>query len=153
MQTSFIDFLNHGTLPFVGRQSEQERIVRFWHPGDEDRSELRIALLVGEAGSGKSRLIEETLPLIEGAGGAVVHARLRPEGSVSLAPLISSGIDRSLSARELCQKRPDESMSAAIATLRRLCSLRRTMLVIEDIHLHSPGQLSGNGASALCLRP
>lgn len=135
MHTSFVDFLNHGTLPFVGRQQETERLLRFWRSGDAERSELRIALLVGEAGSGKSRLIDETLPIVEHRGGVVVHLKLRPEGSTSLAPLLAMGIARSESARGLSSLQPEASLPATMSALRRLCSLRRTLLVIEDIHL------------------
>jgi hypothetical protein len=137
MHTPFVDFLNHGTLPFVGRQEEQKRILRFWRSGDTDRSELRIGLLLGEAGSGKSRLIDETLPRIEELGGVVVHLKLRPEASTSLAPLIAMGIERSESARGLSPRQPEVTFSATMSAIRRFCSLRRTLLVIEDIHLLS----------------
>jgi hypothetical protein len=135
MQTSFVDFLNHGLLPFIGRGEEQKQIFRFWRSPDVDHSELHIALMLGEAGSGKSRLIDETLPLIEEQGGCVLHVKLRPEGSTSFAPLIAMGIERSESARRLVPRLPDTSISAAIGAMRRLCGLRRTLLVIEDIHL------------------
>src|SRR5690349_700876 len=98
MQTSFVDFLNHGLLPFIGRRQKQEEILRFWRSPDVEHSALHIALMLGEAGSGKSRLIDETLPMIEEQGGCVVHVKLRPEGSTSFAPLIAMGIERSESA-------------------------------------------------------
>jgi len=53
---NLLDFLNHGILPFVGRDSELERLVRFWS-STIDAGGLRTALLVGEAGIGKSRLV------------------------------------------------------------------------------------------------
>lgn len=135
MADVLVDFLNHGALPFVGRRAEQEHILRFWSERGDKRFALEALLLTGEAGVGKSRLIEETIPVIESRRGAVVHIRLRPEGSTSLAPLIVSGIERSDSARGLFRTLPADTFGAAVAGLRRLCALRRTLLVIEDIHL------------------
>ncbi len=130
----FIEFLNHGTLPFVGRRAERDRIVAFWRGAPESHG-LRAFLVIGEAGSGKSRLLDETFPAVMAAGGAVVHVRLRPEGAVSIAPLLAQGLWRSEIGRQILRQPPDESLPAVIALLRRLCGLRRVLLVIEDIHL------------------
>src|SRR5688572_18100790 len=93
MRREFIDFFNHGTLPSVGRERERERIVEFWRlPPSQGGTELRAMLLIGEAGVGKSHLIEGALRAIEEEGGATVHIKLRPEGSASLAPLIDEGL-------------------------------------------------------------
>lgn len=135
MADVLVDFLNHGALPFVGRIAEQERILRFWSERGDEQFSLETLLLTGEAGIGKSRLIEETIPLIESRKGAVVHVKLRPEGSTSLIPLIVLGIERSESARSLFRTLPSDTYNATIGALRRLCALRRTLLVIEDIHL------------------
>lgn len=135
MSSTFVDFLNHGLLPFVGREKERERLLAFCR-GDRqtERAELRATLLVGEAGSGKSRLIEEVIPEVERLGGAVVHCRLRPEGTLSPAALIVQAFERSTSARTFAAQGSDP-LGTALAGLRRLCGLRRTLLVIEDIHL------------------
>lgn len=135
MADVLVDFLNHGALPFVGRQIEQGRILRFWSDRGDERFALETLLLTGEAGIGKSRLIEETIPIIESRKGAVVHVKLRPEGSTSMIPLIALGIERSESARSLFPTLPSDKFSEAIGALRRLCALRRTLLVLEDVHL------------------
>ncbi|MBX7216225.1 MAG: AAA family ATPase [Candidatus Kapabacteria bacterium] len=141
MHESFVDFLNHGTLPFTGRAEETEAILRFWRERDRDRTELQAMLIRGEAGVGKSRLIEELIPQVEATEGAVVHLRLRPEGSVSLGPLLAAGIERSATASALTPRIVAPTLPNCIGILRRLCALRRTLLIIEDIHLLEGGTL------------
>ena len=40
-----VNFLNHGFLPFVGREKEMEKIARFWE-GTVDGHGLRTALML-----------------------------------------------------------------------------------------------------------
>ena len=136
MHNSFVDFLNHGTLPFIGRSDEQQRIVQFWERTASHADSLRVLLVSAEAGAGKSRLIEETLPAIAEQGGVVIHLKLRPEGAASLGPLLAGAFGNSASASQLLQRgKPEPTLQSALAMLRRLCGLRRTFLAIEDIHL------------------
>ena len=135
------DFLNHGELPFTGREEEVERILSFWQDTLKAVS-LRILLIEGEAGVGKSRLVEETIPHIEKAGGVVLHLKLRPESSRSLIPLLAEALWRPTSLRSLLRKDPKNNREEVIHRLRRLCRLRRTLLIIEDIHLLQGDNLS-----------
>lgn len=128
------DFLNHGLLPFTGRAADVERLVRFWR-GSFDAQELRTVLLLGEAGMGKSRLLEEALPRIVDAGGCVIHAKLVPESTTSLVPLITRGLLYSETTRRFFKDRPGTALADAIEMLRRLSRLFPTLLVLEDIHL------------------
>ena len=131
---SLVDFLNHGLLPFSGRDEVLARMFAFWR-GTPDRSELRLQLLLGEAGLGKSRLVEELLPRLHREGGLAVHTKLLPETSGSIMPLLASALWKSDSARFLLRHPPQESAEGVLGGLRRLGRLRPLLLVIEDAHL------------------
>jgi DNA-binding SARP family transcriptional activator len=131
---TLIDFLNHGILPFAGRSREIESLLSFWR-GTSEARELRAALLLGEAGIGKSRLLAETLPEIVRSGGAVVHARLYPASTLSVVPVIAGALWSSEAGRRLLREEPAPDPGSVAAALRRLSRLRPTLLVIEDIHL------------------
>jgi ATP-dependent Clp protease ATP-binding subunit ClpA len=130
------NFLNHGFLPFVGRDAELERLFAFWK-GTIDSYELRAALLVGEAGIGKSRLIEELMSRIIAAGGAVIHAKLYPESATTITPLLARSLWHSIAGRELLKKEPEPNRESLLEALRRIAGLRPTIIIIEDIHLLS----------------
>lgn len=139
MQRSQIDFLNHGILPFIGREREMATILEFWRETAES-SELRAMLLLGEAGIGKSRLIEESIRRIGASGGVVVHIKLYPDSATSLAPLLARALARSGGAQQLLKAEPEETFASVSAALIRICGLRPTLLVIEDLHLlHGDG--------------
>ncbi len=128
------DFLNHGILPFVGREEQSDRIYRFWH-STTDAHGLRAALVLGEAGIGKSRLIEESIPKILAAGGAVIHAKLYPESATTIVPLLARSLWHSIVGRELLKREPDRD--SLVASLKRIAGLRPTIIIIEDVHLLS----------------
>lgn len=134
MHSSLVDFLNHGVLPFVGRTTETARILSFWHATIES-GRLRVALLRGEAGIGKSRLIEEAVPGIVRNGGTVVHTKLYPESTSSIAPMIARALHVLSTRLHLNIGEPCEEIPLVTAALRRLARLRPTLLIIEDIHL------------------
>jgi DNA-binding SARP family transcriptional activator len=131
---SLADFLNHGTLPFAGRSAEIERIVSLWRNvlhGDG----LRSLLVEGEAGIGKSRLIQEAIAIIEEQSGAVVHLKLYPESTVAIAPLAAQALWKSRSGRHLLRSEPEGTLPSVVDALHRFSRLRPTLLVIEDVHL------------------
>lgn len=131
---SLVDFLNHGALPFTGRQGELARLLEFWRSTPEAEG-LRALLLSGEAGIGKSRLLEELLPRIHREGGIAIQVKLLPESTDSIVPLIARALWYSDTGRHLLKKEAEESLGAVIAALRRLSRLRPTLLVVEDLHL------------------
>lgn len=130
-------FLSRGLLPFVGRQAELARIVNFWQTTPE-AGRLRAGLVLAEAGIGKSRLLEEGIKQIEGAGGAVIHTKFYPEGTNQLGPLLAQSITVSSAGAALLRGTVEGTRPAVIAALRRIGRLRPVMIVLEDIHLIDP---------------
>jgi hypothetical protein len=130
------DFLNHGTLPFAGREAELSRIMEFWRDAPEGE-EVRAMLLLGEAGAGKSRLLREAVDRIEREGGAVIHCRLYPESTIALARLVADALWSGLNVRPLLREEPEPTLGAVADALRRTARLRPTLLAVEDIHLLS----------------
>ncbi len=128
------EFLQHGFLPFGGRTVELARLHTFWQ-GTAEAQRLRAALVQAEAGIGKTRLLEEVAARVVEAGGTVVHAKLYPEAALSLIPLVARALWHSNVGRELLRTEPEGTRSSVIDAVRRLCRLRPTLLVIEDIHL------------------
>ncbi len=129
-----IEFLNQGRMPFVGRSEELERVLRFWRQ-TLDRETLGALYVEGEAGVGKSRLIEESVARIRSEGGAVIHTRLYPDSSTSFAGLLAESLRVSPVRENLLPSPPDPDLGSVAAALRRISRLRSTLLVIEDIHL------------------
>lgn len=131
-----VTFLNHGILPFVGREGDCERIVAFWRATVGEPSPGAL-LVSAEAGMGKSRLADEILRRVEQESGAAIHLRFYPDSSLSLAPLLSQALRLSIERQQLSMG--DGDQSSTILLLRRLTHLRPTVLILEDIHL-----LTGN---------
>jgi DNA-binding SARP family transcriptional activator len=136
MLPPLVHFLNHGTLPFVGRGEELRQIEEFWRMTSESHG-LRSMLLIGEAGVGKSRLVEESIGSIRAAGGTVIHAKLYPDSANAIAPLLARAIGRSAEVQPLLKSMPEETVSGVSSAMVRVCSLRPTIMIIEDIHLLS----------------
>jgi hypothetical protein len=144
---SLIDFFNHGVLPFTGRRAEAEQITEFWR-GTAEAHGLRAMLVTGEAGAGKSRLVEEVAPAITAAGGLVIAAKLYPGATTALAPLLAQALWFSRTGRQLLKKEPEGTIPAVTMALARLARLRPTLLVLEDIHLLG-GEALGEFSSLL----
>lgn len=142
---SLIDFINHGILPFTGREATATRIADAVGRIAEAPG-LHAMLMTGEAGAGKSRLIEEAVRRAEDAGVAVIHAKLYPESPTAIAPMLSSAIWRYTMAHPAINVDADETPPSVASALRRLSRLRRLLLVLEDIHL-----ITGEGIAQLAL--
>jgi hypothetical protein len=140
MQKPLVDFLNHSILPFVGRAAELRHGFEFWRSTIQGER-LRGALVLGEAGVGKSYYADRLAAEVTGAGGTVVRVRLYPESSTSLLSLLANALWDCEPVRKVAgSKGIDESPSATIEGLRRLARLRPTLLILEDLHL-----LEGSG--------
>jgi len=133
--TPLSDFLDHGILPFAGRKREMEIIVDHWRQSTAGDRGLHILVLTGEAGVGKSRLVQQGIGRIESERGIVVHLKLYPESVNAFAPLLAAALGSSRNGRGVLRGEPEETLAAGVETLRRFARLRPTMLVVEDIHL------------------
>lgn len=142
---SLIDFINHGILPFTGREGITARIAEAVGRIAEARG-LHAMLMTGEAGAGKTRLIEEAIRRAEESGVAVIHAKLYPESPTAIAPMLSNAIWRYTMAHPTINVSADDTLPSVASALRRLARLRRLLLVLEDIHL-----IAGEGVAQLAL--
>lgn len=141
---ALLDFANHGILPFIGRDTEFQRLLTFCQR-PADTGTLRAGLVVGEAGSGKSRLFDEVLPNCEAAEVIVVRAKLHPGAANAITPLIVQSLYLLPTVRQLLRAEPEGTLPSIIATLQRLSRLRPVAIVLEDIHLlpqHSVGEFA-----------
>ena len=129
-----VQFVNHGILPFAGRDSERREILAF-SAGLATAESLRIGLVTGEGGIGKSRLFEETLPGIIAQGGCIVRAKLHADTAGSLVALLVDSLWRSEATRSIIKRQPEPTVASVLHQLRRLVHLRQLIVVIEDIHL------------------
>lgn len=134
--TAAIESLKRGQLPFVGRHVDLERIMRFWAETLEAET-LRVSLVIGEAGIGKTRLLECAAERIAARGGVVVQTRLYPDSSIALHPNLATALWSSESCRHLLRHEPEATLGGISEALRRLTRLRPTIIIIEDVHLLS----------------
>ncbi len=138
--SSLADFLNHGITPIIGRDSELEMCVQFWQQSFES-SVLRAMVIRGEAGIGKSTVMEHTARRIEELGGITITVRLRPQSSLGLVTLLHDDILRNEHAMRLLRQTPSNSLSDIVEAIGRFARLRLTAVIIEDIHLLSGDSL------------
>ena len=84
--------------PLVGRRSERTRLAALWRSAR--RGSAQLALVTGEPGIGKSRLIEELRSWCEHAGAVCADARAYPaEGAVAFGPVVAWLRSDALAAR------------------------------------------------------
>ncbi len=94
------ELLARGEAPLVGRTAELEQLVELWtRAGEADpRSEYdrsrhadgRLALLVGDAGIGKTRLVAELARHAHAAGGFVLAGRSPQEALLPYQPFVEA---------------------------------------------------------------
>ncbi|MGI5177727.1 helix-turn-helix transcriptional regulator [Dactylosporangium sp. CA-152071] len=168
--------------PFIGRAEELAEITGAWkalkalktltglpatgRPASPAPSAPRVVLVTGEAGSGKSRLVAESLDRLDPPPPVVLAGAARTLGAAPhdwLASVLSGHpLDGGVPA-ELAQRSPAPGggtrlapaamLRAAVDVVRRLLDGRCGVLVVEDLHDLDPASLTliGELAAAAAL--
>ena len=149
-------------LPFVGRESEMERVSAWWSRAA--RGHGGLSLVGGEAGVGKSRLARQIALLVESQGGRVLIGRTSPdetrpyqaivEALQSALPLLAaqnrdllnlailSTLLPELKTRQSLPSLPSleaererlRLFNAVAGSLEQLAAPRPLLLILEDLH-------------------
>ncbi|NIA09568.1 MAG: AAA family ATPase, partial [Nitrospiraceae bacterium] len=75
-------------LPFVGRRDEMRQLMQQW--GQATRGRGALVMIGGEAGVGKTRLVEEFAHRAEVQGGRVLMGHTLPTGELPYRPVVSA---------------------------------------------------------------
>jgi len=103
--------------PFVGREKERAALAEQWTSAREGAG--RVAVLIGEAGAGKSRLLQEVHDLVQRDGARVFTGRCDPYGgSTPFLPFVDAAHDALGLARAGKADR-HESVVQAVASVGR----------------------------------
>lgn len=141
-----------GETPLVGREREYAWLVSQW----QDPT-CRVILLEGEAGIGKSRLVEAFAGYVATQGWRLLRTRVTPAGSAPFAPLVAA-LRPLLSERVLTQFSP--AAHAALSTLfpeiqtrsENLPSLPQLPAEVERQYLYQAvADLASSGAATPAL--
>ena len=149
------------TAPMIGRRAALQELARAW--ADAHRDSTRMALVAGQPGSGKTRLVSEAAAEIEQAGGSVLCGAGEESEAAPYAPFITAfgsaaaveggpsptfsdlvrGADaaREAPASAGLGVEPSALFNAAVAELEHRCLHSPTALIIEDLHDCSPSSL------------
>ena len=133
MRNELVDFLNHGLLPLVARRRVIERFVGILDELPE-RGRLHSVLVIGEAGSGKSRLVDHLRSTFRQKGGMPLHLKFYAGMPVSLAILLREALSGTTSL-SLPSFSSEPSLGEVVNGVRRIARLRPTILILEDAHL------------------
>ncbi len=99
--------LAHSPSPLVGRKKEWQRLLEHWHAASA--GVIRLAVIPGEPGIGKSRLAEELFAWCRQAGAAVATARCyAAQGRLAYGPVAEWLRSEPLSAA--CKRLPQSKM-------------------------------------------
>ncbi|MBK8910362.1 MAG: ATP-binding protein [Chlorobi bacterium] len=132
-RTPLSNLIHHAKLPFVGRDAQLAELRRFWQ---NTQRQLRVGLVVGEAGVGKSTLLERFFAEL-GDDCTRAHIRFTPHASTSLVRAVARALEHSVgdqpgySHPPLAWRTPHDLADAIAA----IASNTRLLLVLEDIHL------------------
>lgn len=132
-KTPLVDLLHRAELPFVGRYHELELLQQFCAQQTAS-SGLRAALVVGEAGVGKSRLLSRFLLWATNSTALTVHVKFSPESLTSPLRAIARALEPVLQARSIPHGQL-RTLHDFAEELPRLARQHQIVLVLEDIHV------------------
>ena len=116
--------------PFVGREAELGLLHRRWRQAAAGSGQ--VALLTGEAGSGKSRLVQVFREQVAGESTTWLEVSCRPGALLrQLAGVLGSTLGAG----------GDEAAGAWVGRLVEQSENAATVLTVEDIHLADPSDL------------
>lgn len=121
------------TIPFVGRRKELERIAAFANRATEGDG-LAVLWIVGEAGIGKSRLIDRVVPDIEAGQGVVLRVRFYPETSSGIFRSLHDALAGQPHAAAIARLSEAYDPENLLTAVRRLARLRPVIFIFEDLH-------------------
>ncbi len=129
MKTATVDFLNHGILPFRGREAEVQRLTSFWR-NTLAVARLRVALMSGDAGIGKSRLIDALSGVVVEDHGALVRVHLYADTAAAVVPLIARAVEAA--GLDLETRAADATLAGVASALRSTARIRPVLLAVDD---------------------
>ena len=123
-------------LPFTGRDDELEHINKFFYKainGDE----TAVMWISGEAGIGKSRLLEQARVRFPTSQTIIVFARFYPDSTTSVTRVLTAALSNIHAVRKLYPQEIEPTQDSLLSALQHLLQIRPTILILEDLHLLS----------------
>lgn len=127
-------FVNQGVFPFIGREQELQHLQQF-SSKIGDANSLQVLLLQGEAGVGKTRLLDESLPLLAENDATIIRAKFHTGTLCSSVSVLSDALRHSDSVRRIIKAESPTSLDFVISSLVRIAQVRQLIVIVEDIHL------------------
>lgn len=121
---------------FVGRQRELTALLRA--AADAGKGRGAFALVTGQAGMGKTRLVVEAAGYASDAGAAVSWGHGRPEGGPPLSPwrevLLGMGAAFVAAPATEAHSSADDLFGVIAGEVERLAQTRPLVVILEDLH-------------------
>ena len=130
--------------PFVGRTKEIQTIREFCGEA-VGTDNLAIQWISGEAGMGKSALVQRAEQIIADDRYVVLTVRLYPDLTGVLQTLLADVVNTNRELRRIIRSPVLPSLASVTDTIRKVIRLRPTIIIFEDVHL-----LDKQGTGDLC---
>ena len=121
-------------LPFVGRDKELEQIVGFYRQAVEGDG-ISALWISGEAGIGKTRLLQQAIAKLRDLKANPIHICLYPNSTASIVDLLADAVHADPQLEPLLTSAESRPFPSVLDVLRRLARLRPIIVILEDIHI------------------